>query len=294
MPRYSREAYQKVIRYQADHYAGTIDQIDLTGIDPDRWFEKRELKAKAALIIRPQIDIYRDKRTPFNEKQFRPMPQELISQIDLPFYIDSVSITEAHMTYAEQPENLAEPGIVRFSNLNGQLFPFTNMHPVNKDQTMTLVANSLFMGASILNVRMDFNLASPAHQFKVKGSLSPFQLAALNPVTESNARILIRSGDLNRFDFQFQADSLKAIGKLWFAYDNLKISVLEQKDGNTKESRWLSFLANNLMLKSKNPRTKTLTPDDIYFERDSKRSIINYWWKTVFSGARNTFGIKEE
>jgi hypothetical protein len=140
---------------------------------------------------------------------------------------------------------------------------------------------------------MDFNMASPSHQFKVKGSLSPFHLAALNPVTEYNAQILIRSGELNQFDFNFQADSLKATGKLWFAYDDLRISILEQKDGDTKEARWLSFLANNLMMKSKNPRTKTLTPDDIYLERDPKRSIINYWWKTIFSGAKNTFGINE-
>ncbi|MEN6455096.1 MAG: hypothetical protein ABFD10_12630 [Prolixibacteraceae bacterium] len=293
LPRYTRDAYQKVISGQTDHYAGSIDKIELTGIDPDRWFEKRELKAKAALITHPQINVYRDKRTPFNEKQFKPMPQELISQIDLPFHFDSVRITNANITYAEQPENLPGAGTVSFSGLNARLFPFSNMSPW-KDQTVTLVANSLFMNSSKLNVRMDFNMASPVHQFKVKGSLSPFQLAALNPVTEFSAQILIRSGELNRFDFQFTADSLKAVGKLWFAYDNLRISVLEQKDGDTKESRWLSFLANNLMLKSKNPRTRTLMPDDICFERDPKRSVINYWWKTIFSGAKNTFGIKEE
>jgi hypothetical protein len=140
---------------------------------------------------------------------------------------------------------------------------------------------------------MDFDMNSPTSRFKVKGSLSPFQLAALNPVTEFNAQIMVRSGELNRFDFDFEADSVSAIGKLWFAYDDLRISILEQKDGNTKEAKWLSFLANNLMLRSKNPRTKILQPDDIYFERDPKRSIINYWWKTIFSGAKNTFGIKE-
>ena len=293
LPHYSMEAFQRIIPYQNDYYTGNVDRIDLTGIDPDRWFGKHELKVKTALITHPQINIYRDKRTPFNEKQFKAMPQELISQLDLPFYFDSVIIDEANITYAEQPENLPGPGIVRFSKLNGQLFPFTNMD-YRKYPDMTLIAKGLLMDSSMLKVRMDFNMTSPSHQFKVKGSLSPFHLAALNPVTEYNAQILIRSGELKQFDFNFQADSLNATGKLWFAYDDLRISILEQKDGDTKEDRWLSFLANNLMLKSKNPRAKTLTPDDIYFERDPKRSIINYWWKTVFSGAKNTFGIKNE
>jgi hypothetical protein len=293
LPRYSREAYQRIIRYQADHYTGKIDKIDLSGIDLDRWFEKHELKAKTALISHPQIDIYRDKRTPFNEKQFKPMPQKLIRQIELPFYFDSVNIAGAAISYAEQPENLPGPGIVRFSELNARLFPFTNMN-MGKDHSITLFANSLLMNSSTLKIQMDFNMTSPTFPFNVKGSLSPFQLEALNPVTEYNAQIMIRSGELNRFDFNFQADSLRAAGKLWFAYNNLRISILEQKNGDTKEAKWLSFLANNLMLKSKNPRTKILEPDDIYFERDPKRSIINYWWKTIFSGAKNTFGIKNE
>ena len=292
-PRYPRDVFQKIVRYQHDYYTGNIEKIEMTGIDPDRWFKKRELKATTALVVRPQMNIYRDKRTPFNEKQFRAMPQQLIRQIDLPFYFDSVLVDDADMSYSEQPENLPGVGVVRFSKLSGQLFPFTNMAPL-KYPDMTLLAKGLLMDSSLLKVRMDFNMASPSCQFKVKGSLSPFPLAVLNPVTEYNAQILVRSGQLNRFDFNFQADSLKATGKLWFAYDDLKISILEQKDGDTKEDRWLSFLANNLMLKSKNPRTKTLLPDDIYFERDPKRSIINYWWKTIFSGAKNTFGIKDE
>jgi hypothetical protein len=65
------------------------------------------------------------------------------------------------------------------------------------------------------------------------------------------------------------------------------------KDGNTKEARFASFLANSLLLRGKNPRGKELLPDEINFQRDQKRSVINYWWKSVFSGVRNTLGIKE-
>jgi hypothetical protein len=65
------------------------------------------------------------------------------------------------------------------------------------------------------------------------------------------------------------------------------------KDGNTKEAKFASFLANSLMLRDKNPRGKELLPDEINFQRDQKRSVLNYWWKSIFSGIRNTLGIKE-
>lgn len=295
LPRYTREAYQKIIPWQTDHYSGSIEKIDLSGIDLDRWFENRELKGTNILISHPQIEIYRDKRTPFNKKQKKAMPQDLIKSIRIPFYFDSVTVSDAAISYAEQSEHPTGPGIVRFSKLNGHLWPFSNQDQVWKSHSgMTLTARGLLMNSSTLNVRMDFNMNTPSSGFHVTGSLSPFQLAALNPVTEFNAHIMIRSGELNRFDFNFQGDSVRTSGKLWFAYDDLKISVLEQKNGDTREAKWLSFLANNLMLKSKNPRTKTLVPDDIYFERDPSRSVFNYWWKSIFSGAKNTFGINEE
>ncbi|MEL7587783.1 MAG: hypothetical protein AAGU19_13820 [Prolixibacteraceae bacterium] len=293
LPRYTPDAFQQVIPYQTDHYSGRVEKIDLTGIDQERWFAKKELKGKTILISQPQLEIYRDKRTPFDEKQRRKLPQQLLKEIDLPFYFDSVKVTEATISYAEHPDDHTKPGIVRFTRLNGNLFPFTNRESAfNNNPHVILDARGTLMNSSVLNARIDFDMNSPSGRFRAKGSLSPFQMAALNPVTEFNAHIMIRSGQLNRFDFDFEADSVKAIGKLWFAYDDLRISILEQKDGDTKEAKWLSFLANSLMLRSKNPRTKTLDPDVIYFERDPKRSVINYWWKSIFSGAKNTFGIE--
>ena len=134
---------------------------------------------------------------------------------------------------------------------------------------------------------------NPENLFKVKGSLSQFHMRIINPVLEPLALVSIRSGKVNRFDFDFSANQTSSNGQLLFGYDDLKISVLEMKDGNTKESKFASFLANSLLLRSKNPRGKELLPDEIAFTRDQKRSVLNYWWKSIFSGIRNTLGIKE-
>ena len=116
----------------------------------------------------------------------------------------------------------------------------------------------------------------------------------LNPVLEPLASVSMRSGQVDRFEFSFSADNTKATGQLFFGYNDMKISVLEKKNGNTKEAKFASFLANSLLLRSKNPRGKELLPDEINFTRDQRRSVLNYWWKAVFSGVRNTLGIKEE
>ncbi|MCW0482911.1 hypothetical protein [Gaoshiqia sediminis] len=294
-PKYSRESFQQAIRFQTDYYSGDIDQLAFTGIDTDRWFAKREFTGNQILVHGARVDIYRDKRTPFNEKQRPPLPQELIKTFDLPFYFDSVKLIGSEVSYAEQLEGMPAPGYVKFTRLNMRLHPFTNLTYLrNLSPTLRMAASARLMNVSDLNVNMTFNMNLPNYPFTATGSLSPFDMTVLNPITENNASILVRSGQLNRFDFEFSADAEKANGKLRFAYDDLKIAILEQKDGDTKEAKFASFLANSLMLKSKNPRTRFLLPDDIYFRRDQKRSIINYWWKTIFSGAKNTFGIKDE
>ncbi len=294
-PRYSRADFQKKIKWQTDYYTGDIEDIDLTGIDLARWFSEHELAGNSLIVNNARIDIFRDKRTPFNEKRRIAMPQKEIKNFDLPFMFDSVKINNASVSYSEQLENMPGPGIVWFDQINCKLHPFTNLPGYLKEHPNALLsATARFMDAGTLNVNMNFDMASPSCEFEAEGSLSPFDLTAINPITGNNAQILVRSGQLNQFDFNFRADSVNSEGELMFAYDNLKISILEQKNGDTKEARFLSFLANSLMLKSKNPRTKILLPDEIYFVRDPRKSIINYWWKTVFSGAKNTFGIREE
>ena len=290
-PGYTKEGYQKAIPYQADYYSGNVDSIRIKNIDLNRWLTKKELLGGQILIGNANIDIYRDKRTAFNENQYRPLPQQIIKEIDHTFYFDSLILKNSDISYTEQLRNVSSPGVVRFDNFSGIVYPFTNS-PLEAEIKFT--ASTRFMNSSNLNVDMTFDLNSPLFQFNVSGSLSPFEITALNPITKNNAQILVRSGKLNRFEFDFSADTLKAKGKLRFAYDDLKISILEQKNGNTKEAKFASFMANSLMLKSKNPRTRILLPDEINFERDPKRSIINYWWKTIFSGAKNTFGLKED
>jgi hypothetical protein len=148
------------------------------------------------------------------------------------------------------------------------------------------------MDSCQMKVKMVYEMDNTDNLFTAEGHLNPFNMQILNPVLEPLAMVSIRSGKVDQFNFKFIADKNKASGLLYFGYDDLRISVLELKDGNTKEARLASFLANSLMLKSKNPRGKELTPDEIFFQRDQKRSVLNYWWKSIFSGIRNTLGIK--
>jgi len=295
IPLYGPDKFQQLIDFQQDYYSGDIRQIKFGNIDLNRWFESKEFTGRNIGIDQFNLLIYRDKRKPFDYGKHMPMPQELLKSIDLPFYFDTMKLDNCNFVYNEQLEDLPEPGRASFEKLNARLYPFTNLKQTySVHPKMQLNVSTLLMGEGELKAQLILDMLSGSNGFEARGTLSPFELTAMNPITENAASISIRSGQLNRFEFEFSGDSTVANGKLRFAYDDLKITLLAHKDGNTKEAKFLSFLANALMIKSKHPRTNILLPDDIHFYRDPNKSTLNYLWKSVFSGAKNTFGVKED
>lgn len=294
IPNFKKDVFQKKTGVQTDYFSGKIDSVTIARPDIKRWFEKEELLGRNLMVHGLKLDIYRDKRTPFDEMRRPKVLQELIKSIGKPVALDSLVVSRSEITYTEHAPTDDREGSVHFSDVHAQIFPFTNIRPASGlYPNFELKGSATLQDSCHLKVLMNYDMNSTENKFTVNGSLGTFNMRIMNPVLEPLALISIRSGKVNTFQFDFAADQYMANGYLYFGYDNLKISVLEIKDGTTKEARLASFLANSLLLRSKNPRGKELLPDEIAFRRDEKRSVLNYWWKSVFSGIRNTLGIKE-
>jgi len=293
-PNFSKEQHQKQVGFQSEYFEGKIDSVCLEQPDIRRWFDKEELIGKMVSVNGLKLNIYRDKRILFDERRRPGMFQDLIKSSKYAFKLDSFKLVNSQVTYAEQPVITDSEGIIRFSGIQAKLMPFTNIKSSNgKYSDIRMNGVSTIMDSCELKTSMNFEMNHPENLFSVSGSLSPFNMQILNPILEPLALISIRSGRVDQFSFNFSADQSKSSGNLLFGYNDLRISVLEMKKGNTKEVKFASFLANSLLLRSKNPRGKELLPDEISIQRDQKRSVLNYTWKSVFSGIRNTLGIKD-
>lgn len=218
----------------------------------------------------------------------------MIKSLKFQVSVDSLILKNSQVSYTERKATGNLEGKVRFTNIHTRLMPFTNIKIANGViPDFNLEGTATIQDSCQLKVNMSFQMNDPNNSFTAEGNLSPFNMRILNPVLEPLALVSIRSGKVNRFQFNFNADRTMANGQLYFGYDNLKISVLELKNGNTKEAGFASFLANSLLLRARNPRGKELLPDEIAFHRDQKRSDLNYWWKSIFSGVKNTLGMKD-
>lgn len=295
LPNYSKDEHQKKVGFQSDYFAGKIDSILIFQPDLRLWFEKEQLIGRNAGIYKLDLNIFRDKRLPFDESRRPKMLQDLIKSIDIPVFIDSLNVLKTRITYSEKVASGEREGKICFSDIKACISPLSNMKN-NAGQYPDFKINGAFtiQDSAQIHVQMNYHMNDPLNSFRVKGNSSSFNMCIFNPVIEPLALISIRSGKTNRFDFEFSANKNMANGQLYFGYDNLKIGVLEMKGGGTKESRFASFLANSLLLRNKNPRGKEFLPEEIAFKRDEKRADLNYWWKSVFNGVKNTLGIKDK
>jgi hypothetical protein len=294
IPDNSKEKQQALVGFQSDYISGKIDSVVIDKPDIRTWFDQQKLIGRNLEVDGLNLNIFRDKRLPFNEDQRPKMVQDMIKSLKFAVQFDSLTLKKSSFTYQEQPESGEAPGKIWFTHLDARLKPFTNM----KQSSGFLPEVELDVQATIMDscrakLHMVYQMNDPENTFAVNGSLEPFNMHIVNPMLEPLASVGVRSGRVNTFDFSYTADRSMAVGQLFFGYDDLRISILENKKGNIRESKFASFLANSLFLKTKNPRGKELEPDPIRFARDPKKSVLNYWWKAVFSGMRNTLGLKE-
>jgi hypothetical protein len=74
-------------------------------------------------------------------------------------------------------------------------------------------------------------------------------------------------------------------------YDDLRVSVINRKRGNQKGLE--SFFANSFVVRAKNPTRRFLRVGEIEYERDPRRSIFRYWYKSLLTGIQSSVGLRK-
>jgi hypothetical protein len=212
------------------------------------------------------------------------------------FDADSIYIHCNRFSYRElAPVSTAETNVF-FTDMNSTITHATNIDRLlAKDAETHLNISSKLMGKGDMNMKLDMNIRSENNRFSVDAECGPMPLQLMNPVTEAGMNLSIKEGFNNKLTAYFEADEDTASGFMKFSYSDLKISILNEKNGSKNEDKFISFIANTFAVKSDNPRSgKELVPVKINVRRGKQRSFIGYCWNTIYTGIKNTLGMKEK
>jgi len=99
-------------------------------------------------------------------------------------------------------------------------------------------------------------------------------------------------GTINKLHFNITGTDSMSDGSVLLLYDNLKISLLkkDEEEGTLNKKVLVSLFANFVMKNSnsgENPRVV-----EVHFDRILNKSFFNLIWKTIFTGIKQSAGMK--
>ncbi|HZH71016.1 MAG TPA: hypothetical protein VFD91_00880, partial [Mariniphaga sp.] len=243
------------------------------------------LTFRKAVLEGLDAHIFRDKRQPFPDKPDTKLPIEMLNSLPVAFHSDSILITDAQVVYEEHSENSNEPGMVTFNNLYASIYNLSTLTDSIKGQT-AMSARAMVMNEALLQAEFVFPNNLHPLNYSASGNLEPVELAAFNRMLIPSAHVNVDDGQLKSLDFKFTYNEDNSDGKLIMEYENLNIKILDPEDGSSK--RFKTFITETFVLKQNNLKEKNNYQEGtISFERDKKRSVFNYWWKSLFSGIKD-------
>jgi len=280
-PGLSRSGFYEKYTYMKVQPDISADLIQMEGIDVARVNEG--IFARVLLIDSTLIDIYQDTR-----KERRPgrvkLPSELLAKAPLAIDVDSLVLKRGKLIYHERVDKQEELAFLEGDELELSIFPLSNRgDTVSSD--MDMKASIRFMKEAKTTLNAHFYKGKPSHDFKVEATMGAVNMARFNPILLPMTGIYIKSGDCREIRVSMYGNDYTCKGDMNIAYHDLKIAI----PANDEERNFFEKIAEglgNLALVNTN---NDFSDDNglIYYERDLRRPVVNYWWKSMETGLKD-------
>lgn len=290
IPTYNKPDFARIAKIQKTRLDIVVPKIIFEGIKQARFFSDSTLEITRIYIPKPRVHAYRDKRYPFVRDWIMPLPIEGIRRLPFKLRIDSIVIHQANIAYEEFSEKgLESTGTITFNRLDASFAGLsTELKQPDRKSFWTLVANCKVMDNGSLHATFKFPLNRTVN-YQAYGSLRNMNLTSLNPTLGNLTRIEIKEGTLNdlRFNFSYNDDVSK--GEVLINYSDLNLTALKKE--KVREVNKILSAAINTIVKSDKDKSvdKSKRTGVIDIERDKKRFVFQFWWKSLLDGLQSTF-----
>ena len=287
-PNYPKYKFARKFGKQTDRFNVFIQKIDVGGLNYDVLIDS-SFVASTIEITSGEVLAFRDKRMPFKETKHKPLPIAALKKLSFNVEVDTIKIKDSKITYEEFPEDGFESGKLIFENLTATFLNVSNKSYYNKSKHAKLEASAKLMGRGMIEASFLLPLQED-QPYNAKGKITNMSLHHLNPMLENLAFVSIESGKLNTLNFNFDYNDNISNGTLIINYENLKLKGLK-KEKESSENEMKTFLLNTFLKSDKDKSVPTAKrTGEISFERDKRRQIFNFWWKSLLSGIKGTIG----
>ncbi|MEQ8243929.1 DUF748 domain-containing protein [Fulvivirga sp.] len=287
-------------KYELGHILGheaTWHEIKIDSIkaaNPNTFFHNDTIKISNLGISGFKALMFRDKRLKFPNIPDRPMIKAIISKIKVPMVIDRFALDNGQITYQEHISDFEEAGTINFEKLT---IAGSNISTLHSSGETKFEASALLMGKGLLEIEGTVPHAKNKSHYTLSGTIHSHDLTIYNPILNYVGGVHITSGLVKKSFFNFTYDSVSSSGALNMIYENLNVKFTNSEGDVSKnklDDKLKNFIANTFVIKKNNELKGNTRVGKIEFERNPKKSYLNYWWKSLLSGIKSSIGMKQK
>ncbi len=298
-PRYKAAEFFKKAVYQTGKMDITTSKIVCSNIRLNELIKHGGIHVGSIDIFGLKALIFKNKKYEINPTLYKKMPQEALLGMKKTVTIDSLKTHNAYIYYKQLNKKSIEPGDIFLTNTDLSIFNLNNnIKTIDNTSTMVAIFEAKLLGESALKLKMTFPILSPANDFWVTGYLGNVNFTKLNPMTQNLVGITLKKG-IGRLDIPLiSGNSRHSEGTIDFRYKKLKLELYDRdkaRNATGLVGSIAGLLLNDIFIKNNNPGFMGKTRSgEVYFVRNTQKSIISYTWKSILSGIMSTMGYNNK
>jgi len=297
LPTQSEEAFAASYKYSKDRYHFILENISLHHIDREALWHKR-IEADSMIVGNSSFKVYRDISLPHDSmSRVGNYPQQMLMQVPIPVNVKKIIFSHSFIEYKEKNGKSDSSGKVQFYDVHATITNVTNMRSrIARNNLCRLTFEAKFLNGPALSANLDMILRDKNGKFSVTAKMDQMHAQQLNPVLEPMALARLDKGQINSLNFHLNGNDSQSNGKLMMRYEDIHVTLLKKGDEDEFRKKAIPTLAANMIIKKSNP-PKSAKKDDpkwvnVHYARDTHRSIFNLIWKSIFTGIKETAGMK--
>ena len=266
-----------------DVYNLELEELKIHNFQLNKLLRKEGVFIDSISIAGVNLELYKDKRKPFNTSNYKQLPHISLRHSKTPISISKLNVHDSNITIEERVERNDTLMSVVFADASLNVQNITSIDSL-RQKPMVVDIKANLMKKAPMAVHAEFSLLNDFFSFN--GELGHAKLNLFDSALFPVVGLKILQGDLKGLTFTAYADNVKSHGQMIMLYDNLEAKVF--KSDSFETNKFLSWSVNTLVKQSNPTKNKPPKAAVMGHERETYKGIGNYMWKTILNGITNT------
>jgi len=284
-PQVSKYKLAKSYDFCNDVYDLEIDEFKIFNFNLAKLLNNEGIFIDSVQISGLDIELYKDKRRPFNTNKYNSLPHIALQKKELPLHIAKLKVANSVVLIEEHLAKRDSLMVVTLNNIDAIVQNITSIESLRENPMLVDLTADL-MNEAPLKLHVNFPLKNNSYRFSFNGSLGASKLKLYDSALFPAIGLKVLSGDLNSMVFSATANNISSNGRMTMLYDNLSADVF--KANSFEENKFLTWTVNSVIKKSNPNKYNKTRVAAMEFERDTYKGLGNYIWKTILSGITNS------